>query len=38
MPRVMIGSDDLYACALEAVEYLKKKGFEVIVVGAIENR
>jgi ribose 5-phosphate isomerase B len=37
MPKVIVGSDDLYACALEAVEYLKKKGYEVIVTGALKT-
>jgi hypothetical protein len=26
MPRVIVGSDDLYPCAREAVEYLKRRG------------
>ncbi|MEM1627809.1 MAG: RpiB/LacA/LacB family sugar-phosphate isomerase [Desulfurococcaceae archaeon] len=37
MLRVMIGSDDLYACAREAVDYLGKKGFEVIVAGSLRT-
>jgi len=37
MPRVVLGSDDLYPCAREAVEYLKKKGFEVLTEGALKT-
>ncbi|MCC6053845.1 MAG: RpiB/LacA/LacB family sugar-phosphate isomerase [Thermosphaera sp.] len=37
MPRVVVGSDDLYPCAREAVEYLKKKGFEVLTEGALKT-
>lgn len=37
MPKVIIGSDDLYACAREAVEYLKKKGFEVLLAGSLKT-
>jgi ribose 5-phosphate isomerase B len=37
MPRVIVGSDDLYPCAREAVEYLKKRGFEVLTEGALKT-
>ena len=37
MPRVVVGSDDLYPCAREAVEYLKRKGFEVLTEGALKT-
>jgi ribose 5-phosphate isomerase B len=37
MPRVIVGSDDLYPCAREAVEYLKRKGFEVLTEGALKT-
>jgi len=37
MPRVVVGSDDLYPCAREAVEYLKKRGFEVLTEGALKT-
>ncbi|MEM0000509.1 MAG: RpiB/LacA/LacB family sugar-phosphate isomerase [Desulfurococcaceae archaeon] len=37
MRRVAIGSDDLYACAREALEYLKKKGLEVLVRGSLKT-
>jgi ribose 5-phosphate isomerase B len=37
MPRVIVGSDDLYVCAREAVEYLRKKGFEVITAGSLKT-
>lgn len=37
MARFIIGSDDLYHCALEAVDHLKKKGHEVVVVGALRS-
>ena len=37
MVKVMIGSDDSYICAREAVEYLRKKGFEVTVTGALKT-
>jgi ribose 5-phosphate isomerase B len=37
MPRVVVGSDDLYPCAREAVEYLKSKGFEVLTEGALKT-
>jgi ribose 5-phosphate isomerase B len=32
-----VGSDDLYPCAREAVEYLKRKGFEVLTEGALKT-
>lgn len=35
--RVVIGSDDLYACAREALDYLKKKGLEVLARGSLET-
>lgn len=37
MKRVIVGSDDLYACAKEAVRYLQEKGFEVVPVGALRT-
>ncbi|MEM4718085.1 MAG: RpiB/LacA/LacB family sugar-phosphate isomerase [Desulfurococcaceae archaeon] len=37
MRRVIVGSDDLYACAIEAVEYLKKKGIEVETAGSLRT-
>lgn len=37
MPRAIVGSDDLYTCAREAVEYLKKKGFEVLLAGSLKT-
>jgi ribose 5-phosphate isomerase B len=37
LPRAIVGSDDLYACAREAVEHLRRKGFEVVVVGALKT-
>ena len=37
MPRVVVGSDDLYPCAREAVEYLKRRGFEVLTEGALKT-
>lgn len=37
MPRVILGSDDLYACAREALDYLKKKGLEVMVSGSLKT-
>lgn len=37
MKKVIVGSDDLYACAREAAEYLKKKGFEVKLAGALRS-
>lgn len=37
MGKVIVGSDDLYACAKEALEYLKRKGFEVIPSGALKT-
>ena len=37
MPRVVVGSDDLYPCAREAVGYLKRKGFEVLTEGALKT-
>lgn len=36
--KVVIGSDDLYPVVDFIVEYLKNKGFEVIVVGSIKSR
>jgi ribose 5-phosphate isomerase B len=35
--RVAVGSDDLYPAARFAVEYLKKKGFEVVTVGSVRS-
>lgn len=35
--RVIVGSDDLYACAREAVEYLKRKGMNVVTTGALKT-
>lgn len=35
--KVVVGSDDLYACAREAAEYLKKRGFEVKLAGALKT-
>jgi len=35
--RVAVGSDDLYPCARFAAEYLKGKGFEVVVVGSLKT-
>lgn len=37
MSKVIVGSDDLYACAIEALEYLKRKGFEVVPSGALKT-
>jgi len=37
MPRVVVGSDDLYPCAREAVEYLRRRGFEVLTEGALKT-
>ncbi|MEZ0393996.1 MAG: RpiB/LacA/LacB family sugar-phosphate isomerase [Desulfurococcaceae archaeon] len=37
MPRAIVGSDDLYACAREAVEHLRRRGFEVVVAGALRS-
>jgi ribose 5-phosphate isomerase B len=37
VPRVVVGSDDLYACAREAAEYLRKKGFEVVPAGSLKT-
>jgi len=37
MPRVIVGSDDLYPCAREAVEYLRRRGFEVLTEGALKT-
>jgi len=37
MPKVIIGSDDLYACAKEAANYLAKKGFEVELAGSLRT-
>lgn len=36
--RVAVGSDDLYPVADFVVEYLKSKGFEVILVGSLKTR
>jgi ribose 5-phosphate isomerase B len=36
--RVAVGSDDLYPVADFVVEYLKNKGFEVILVGSLKTR
>ena len=33
--RVAVGSDDLYPLASFVVEYLRSKGFEVVLVGAL---
>jgi len=38
MPKVIVGSDDVYACAREAAEYLGKKGFEVLLAGSLKTR
>lgn len=35
--RVAVGSDDLYPAVKSAVEYLRRKGFEVITVGSIKT-
>lgn len=35
--RVIVGSDDIYACARESVEYLKRKGIEVALAGALRS-
>lgn len=37
MARFIVGSDDLYNCALEAVDYLRKKGHVVEVAGALKT-
>lgn len=37
MRKVIVGSDDLYVCSKEAVEYLKKKGFDVITAGTLKT-
>jgi len=37
MPRVVVGSDELYPCAREAVEYLRRRGFEVLTEGALKT-
>jgi ribose 5-phosphate isomerase B len=37
MSRVVVGSDDLYPCAREAVEYLRRRGFEVLTEGALKT-
>ncbi len=37
MGRVVVGSDDVYPLARFVVDYLKSKGFEVIVVGALKT-
>lgn len=37
MRRVIVGSDDTYVCAKEAAEYLRKRGFEVIVTGSLKT-
>jgi len=33
--RVAVGSDDTYSIAIFIVDYLRKKGFEVVTVGAL---
>lgn len=38
MARVIVGSDDLYHCALEAVEYLRRKGHIVEVTGSLKTQ
>ena len=35
--RVAVGSDDLYPAARFAVEYLKSKGFDVVLVGSVKT-
>jgi len=35
--RIAVGSDDLYPCARFAAEYLKGKGFEVVLVGSLKT-
>lgn len=37
MRKVIVGSDDLYTCAIEVAEYLKRKGFNVEVVGSLKT-
>ncbi|MEM1695917.1 MAG: RpiB/LacA/LacB family sugar-phosphate isomerase [Desulfurococcaceae archaeon] len=37
MSKVIVGSDDIYACAKEAFEYLRQKGFEVVPAGALRS-
>jgi len=35
--KVAVGSDDLYHVAKFTVEYLKKKGFEVVPIGSVKS-
>jgi ribose 5-phosphate isomerase B len=35
--RVAVGSDDLYPAARFTVDYLKRKGFEVVAVGSVRS-
>jgi len=35
--RVAVGSDDAYSIAVFIVDYLRKKGFEVVTVGALST-
>lgn len=37
MSKVIVGSDDNYACAQEAVTYLREKGFEVVLAGYLRT-
>ncbi|MCX8204922.1 MAG: RpiB/LacA/LacB family sugar-phosphate isomerase [Candidatus Nezhaarchaeota archaeon] len=37
MVKVAVGSDDLYPCAKESAEYLRRRGFEVVVVGSLKS-
>lgn len=37
MRRIVVGSDDRYPAALEAVRYLIERGFEVVEVGSLRS-
>lgn len=37
MTRVAVGSDDLYPCVKESVEYLRSKGFDIVAVGSVKS-
>lgn len=37
MRRVIVGSDDTYACAREAAEHLRRRGFEVALAGSLKT-
>jgi ribose 5-phosphate isomerase B len=35
--RVVVGADDVYSAAVEAADYLAKKGFEVVKLGSLSS-